>query len=322
MPTSFQPESFLILIVEDDQLTRMLLRQYLTHAGYQVAEATNGEECLELYQQVQPHLVLLDAMMPKMNGFDCCSKLLSLPGAVHSPVIMITGLDDTASVDWAFDAGATDYVTKPIHWPILRRRVRILLEKGFFYRELEQANHQLREMATTDKLTSLGNRRYFDDCLEREWKSAIRYRHELSLILCDVDRFKQYNDFYGHPAGDICLQKIAGMLSKAAKRATDVVARYGGEEFALLLPNTGSEGAMRVAHNLQAAIRMLAIPHAGSASHQVTVSQGIASIIPTPQERLSDLISFADRALYQAKTEGRDRIIVIDLTGAEPAPPA
>lgn len=315
MSIPFQHESFLILIVEDDQMTRVIMRQYLAHDGYRVAEATNGEECLELYEQLQPHLVLLDAMMPRMNGFDCCSKLRSLPGAAHCPIIMITGLEDTASVDWAFDAGATDYVTKPVHWPILRRRVRILLEKGYFYRELERANHQLREMAITDKLTGLGNRRYFDDCLEREWNSAMRNQSELSLILVDIDRFKQYNDIYGHPTGDICIQKIAEAFEKSAKRVTDVVARYGGEEFAAILPSTTLEGAVQVAQTLQAAVRVLAISHIGISTHHVTVSQGVASIIPAKGDRFVDLLNFADRALYQAKAEGRDRIVAVNALG-------
>ena len=308
---SIPSESFLILVVEDDRLSRQILCRSLRQEGYQVVEACNGEECLSAYMQAQPHLVLLDAMMPNMNGFECCSRLIKLPGADNIPVIMVTGLDDKASVDWAFDAGATDYVTKPIHWPILRRRVKNLLEKGYFYRELEQANQRLQVHAITDGLTGLVNRRYFDECLDREWKRSIRDQKSISLILCDVDYFKLYNDTYGHQAGDVCLKQVAKTLrEKAAKRATDIVARYGGEEFAAILPSTGLAGAQEVAKNLQDGIKDLAIPHTGAAGsyNHVTISQGIASTIADRNLLPSDLIKCADQALYYAKQNGRNAI--------------
>ncbi|ASC72120.1 diguanylate cyclase response regulator [Halomicronema hongdechloris C2206] len=304
----FQAESFLILLVEDDRLTRTMLRQALTQEGYRVIEASDGEECLSVYGRQQPNLVLLDAMMPTMNGFDCCAKLLTLPGAAQTPIIMITGLEDKASVDWAFDLGATDYVTKPIHWPILRRRVRNLLEKEYFYRELALVNQKLHQLAITDQLTNLANRRYFDDCFEREWRRSLRYQTSLSLILCDVDYFKAYNDIYGHQAGDACLQRVAQVLSHAAKRATDIVARYGGEEFAIILPDTRLDGAMGIAQAIRAELKILALPHPNSVSSHVTISQGVASTVPTRDIAAAVLIEGSDQALYQAKRNGRDAI--------------
>ena len=312
MSIPFQPESFLILVVEDDRLSREILCRALIAEGYRVVGACNGEECLSIYQQQHPNLVLLDAMMPTMNGFDCCSQLLALPNAAQTPVIMVTGLEDTASVDWAFDAGATDYVTKPIHWPILRRRVRNLLEKRHFYQQLEQANQQLQQQAIVDGLTGLANRRYFDECLQREWKRSIRDRINVSLILLDIDYFKAYNDTYGHPAGDRCLQRVAQTLQRSAKRATDIIARYGGEEFAMILPSTGLDGAIEVASMVQANIQALAIPHTGGlpAYGQVTISQGIASTIAHRDGQSSALIQWADKALYHAKHMGRNAIAV------------
>ncbi|MEM9809222.1 MAG: response regulator, partial [Cyanobacteria bacterium P01_D01_bin.56] len=140
---SISSEFFQILVVEDDRLSRQILCHFLIQQGHQVIEACDGEDCLKVCAEIRPDLVLLDAMMPNMNGFECCSRLLEIPGAENIPIIMVTGLEDESSVDWAFDVGATDYVTKPIHWPILRRRVKNLLEKASLYRELERVNQLL-----------------------------------------------------------------------------------------------------------------------------------------------------------------------------------
>ncbi|NET51532.1 MAG: PleD family two-component system response regulator [Merismopedia sp. SIO2A8] len=302
-------ESFRILVVEDDRLSRRILCRFLKRQGYQVIEACNGEEGLTSYAAMQPDLVLLDAMMPNMNGFECCSRLLKLPGAENTPIIMVTGLEDEASVDWAFDAGATDYVTKPIHWPILRRRVKNMLEKTYLYQELERVNQKLKEHVITDALTGLANRRHFDECLDREWKRSLRDESTLALILCDIDYFKAYNDTYGHQAGDLCLQQVAQALkTKAAKRATDIVARYGGEEFAAILPGTGLDGALEVADRLKNGVRELGIPHQGArGSHDhITISVGVASTVAERDILPSDLLNCADKALYHAKENGRN----------------
>ena len=308
---SIPAESFQILAVDDDRFSRQIMCRFLMKEGYQVIEASNGEDCLALYEEKRPDLVLLDAMMPNMNGFECCSRLLELPGTANLPIIMVTGLEDQASVDWAFDVGATDFVTKPIHWPILRRRVKNVLEKGYLYRELERVNQQLKQHAITDALTGLANRRYFDECLDREWKRSRRDRSPLSLIICDVDYFKAYNDTYGHQAGDQCLQSVAQVLqTKAAKRATDIVARYGGEEFAAILPSTSLEGAQQVAERLKNSVQELELPHEGTRrDHKiVTISVGVASTIAEPNIHAPDLLKWADEALYHAKEQGRNAV--------------
>ena len=138
--TEIQPGSYSILVADDDRFTRLMLQAALEEEGYQVVEACDGEECLKIYKRTQPDLVLMDAMMPEMDGFECCQQLLALPGSQHIPILMITGLDDRESVDRAFTVGATDYVTKPIHWPVLRQRVRLIIEKAQLYRDLEKAN--------------------------------------------------------------------------------------------------------------------------------------------------------------------------------------
>jgi diguanylate cyclase (GGDEF)-like protein len=326
----------LILIADDDQTMRLLLREAMEQEGYRVVEVCNGQECLDAYIVVKPDLVLLDAVMPIMDGFTCCQELLqiakkNLAAALASfescsafnnknnlismfwnrtPILMITGLDDADSVDRAFEAGASDFVTKPIHWTMLRRRVRRLLQQGQVYKQLEAANQALQLLANEDGLTGVANRRRFDQYLNSQWLELAQQRSPLSMILCDIDFFKLYNDKYGHLAGDACLQKVATVLKHAAQKNQDLVARYGGEEFAVILPHTHASGAVHVATVMQAGVRKLQIDHCQSTvSRYVTLSLGVATTIPSFDTSPSALIAAADQALYQAKAEGRNRII-------------
>lgn len=314
-----------ILVVDDDNLTRQLLRRVMEKEGYQVVEATNGEQGIEVYKRLKPHLVLLDALMPVMDGFTCCTKLQMLSsdssledkaladikssqGASPTPVLMITNLNDQESVDRAFEVGATDYVMKPIHLPVLRQKVRRIIEQTQLYQELKVANQELQRLAALDGLTGVANRRRFDEYLDDEWQRMIREKLPLSLILVDIDFFKKYNDTYGHQAGDACLRRVADALRFCAKRSVDLVARYGGEEFAVILPNTTTEGAFQVAEDIRAAINSLKITHAQSTvSEYVTLSLGIACTYPLPHISPAMLIAEADVALYQAKAAGRNR---------------
>ncbi len=311
--SSFQKQKDppLILIVDDDKSMRILMRQAMEKEGYQVAEVSDGEQCLFAYTRLHPAIVLLDAMMPVMDGFTCCMQLRALPGGESTPVLMITGLDDRESVDRAFEVGATDYVTKPIHWAVLRQRVRRLIQQSQLYQQLEAANQALQCLATSDSLTQVANRRRFDEYLDQEWRRMAREQALLSLILCDIDCFKSYNDTYGHQAGDDCLQQVARAISRHVKRPADLVARYGGEEFAVILPNTNAEGAVHVAEFIRSEVKALEIVHANSQpSGYVTLSLGVASTIPCHELSCATLITVTDKALYQAKAEGRDRVIL------------
>lgn len=300
----------LILVVDDEKSMRILLSKAMEKAGYQVAEAKDGEECLAVYDRLQPDLILLDAMMPVMDGFTCCNQLQKLPRGDRIPVLMITGLDDQASVDRAFEVGATDYITKPINWAVLRQRVRRLLDQSQLYRQLEEANQGLQHLASSDSLTQIANRRRFDEYLDQEWRRMAREAAPLSLIMCDVDFFKRYNDTYGHQAGDACLQQVARAISCAVNRPADLAARYGGEEFAVILPNTEAEGAAQIAEAIRAEVKALEIAHTNSqVSNHLTLSLGVASTVPSPESSPAALIAAADWALYQSKAEGRDRVI-------------
>lgn len=176
---------------------------------------------------------------------------------------------------------------------------------------LWEANRQLERLASLDGLTQVANRRRFDEFLAQEWRRSLRDQQPLALILCDVDYFKPYNDYYGHQEGDACLQRIAQAMEQSVRRPADLVARYGGEEFAVVLPNTDSEGAITVAKSIQQTIQMLQLPHARSqVSPYITLSLGISSLVPQPENSIGRLISLADEALYEAKQRGRDRIVV------------
>src|ERR671932_1506748 len=289
----------LILVVDDDQGMRQLLRRVMEKDGYQVVEAANGEQGLEAYKRLKPNLVLLDALMPVMDGFACCTQLQMLSdeisldgngfgnaksfnGASRTPVLMITGLDDPESVDRAFAVGATDYVMKPIHFAVLRQRVRRLIHQSQLYQQLKLANRELKRLAALDGLTGVANRRRFDEYLDAEWNRMAREKQPLSLILCDIDFFKKYNDSYGHQAGDDCLRRVADALRFCARRSKDLVARYGGEEFAVILPNLKLADAAQIAEEMRSVVNALEIPHVqSSVSQHVTLSLGIACMHPT-----------------------------------------
>lgn len=309
--TSDQRVSPLVLVVDDDVFMRIQLRRAMEQEGYEVIEATNGEQGLEDYNRVHPDIVLLDAVMPIMDGFTFCTKLQSLTNGDRTPVLMITGLEDEESVAQAFAAGATDYVTKPIHWAVLRQRVKRLIQQSQLYRQLESANQVLQRLASVDGLTQLANRRCFDEHLYQEWQRMIREQGPLSLILCDIDFFKAYNDTYGHQAGDDCLHQIAKTISSCAKRPADLAARYGGEEFALILPTTASTGGVKVAQDIQHKVKALQLPHSSSqVSDCITLSLGIATVVPQVDSNPSTLVTVADKALYQAKAAGRNQYCV------------
>ncbi|CAD5965570.1 Phytochrome-like protein cph2 [Planktothrix tepida] len=333
--SKFEPTHPVILIVDDEKTLRLVLRRAMEREGYRLMEAATGEECLEICQQFRPDIILLDAMMPGIDGFSCCQELKHRLGENCPPILMITILEDQASVDLAFEVGATDYITKPIHWAVLRQRVRRILQSCWVMAELkhqiererlltaqleetnqklEQANQELQRLALIDGLTQISNRRCFDDYLQQEWKRLKREQLPLSLILCDLDFFKAYNDTYGHQAGDECLKAVAYILTECVYRPADLVARYGGEEFALILPNTTTEGALEVAQRVRKLVKEKMIIHQGSiVEPYLTLSLGITTVIPHPEASIEQLIATADKALYQAKVRGRNRIEINDL---------
>lgn len=301
----------LILLIDDDNFTRMQIRRFLEREHYQVVEACNGQEGLAAFQQQRPNLVLLDVLMPQMDGLVCCKALQGLLGEQTVPVLMITGLDDAMSIEQVFAAGATDLITKPIHWTVLRQRVQGLLAHqagGVSAQPSAQKQHQ-----GLDHLTRLVTRNALEAEIAHQWQRNSQDQTHLSIILGDIDFFKSYNDSQGRERGNQCLQTIARVLMGTVCRPGSTVARYGGEEFAILLPQADVSEAVQIGESIRAAIKALNITHPNSLlGGAMTLSLGVSSARPhaIPDLLPETLITTADKALYEAKARGRDRYCV------------
>ena len=290
---------FTLLIVDDDKHNRLLLTE-LFEGEYKIIQAKNGLQALELARAHAPDLILLDVLMPEMDGMAVIRALKRDDATRHIPVIFITALDSAADEELGPDLGAVDYIAKPFHPPIARVRVRNHLQIVHQRRLLEQ-------IAALDGLTGIPNRRRFDEALAQEWSRCQRSGQPLSLIIADVDQFKQFNDTLGHAAGDRVLQEVAAALHQCARRPGDLAARYGGEEFVLLLPETGAQEAQMLAEELRAKLEARGLTHPASpVGASVTLSIGGASTTPMQAEADPAFFPLADAALYQAKASGRN----------------
>lgn len=315
-----------ILLVDDDPSMIQVMGRLLSGLGA-VRFATTGQAALEQMRDATPDLVLLDAEMPCMSGYQVCEAMQRDPGLRDVPVIFVTAHSGLEYELKGLGVGAVDFIGKPISEPLLVARVRTQLR-------VKQLTDELKRIATIDALTEVANRRSFDDALGREWKRSQRSGEPLSLLLIDVDHFKRYNDHYGHPAGDACLRLVADALRRSLLRPGDSAARYGGEEFALLLPQTARAGAQQVAERVLSAVNACCIPHEQSTTApHVTVSIGVGSydddcdswVRPVDRPRLTeplrvsarDLVECADRALYRAKHAGRARAVCVGVEAAE-----
>lgn len=290
------------LLVVDDQPTNIQAIYQIFSGTYQVFMATSGEQALAFCKKSPPDLVLLDVVMPGMDGLQVCRTLKSQEDTQDIPVIFVTGgsREDEENACWA--AGGVDFINKPINPNTLRQRVRAHLT-------LKLQTDLLRNMALVDGLCGIANRRSFDERLVMEFNRARRECSEFSLALADVDFFKRYNDHYGHQRGDDCLRQVATALKGALTRPGDLVARYGGEEFACILPATDVNGADNIGRLLIQAVQALNIPHADSAvAPMVTISMGIVVCLPQPDWTPAALLAYADQLLYRAKKAGRSRI--------------
>lgn len=329
---SFMPSLHqeMILLVDDSTDNLRLLSTMLESQAYTVKKAINGKFALQALEVIEPDLILLDVNMPGMDGYEVCKILKAQQKYQSIPIIFISASDQLLNKVKAFEMGAIDYITKPFHLEEVLIRVEnqlnqkrlyqklqtqnILLkteidERLRFERKLTIANQQLELLASLDGLTGIANRRRFDEYISTEWKRCLRGEFPLSLILIDVDFFHHYNEAYGHLLGDDCLKQISTILQSLSQRATDLAARYGGEEFVIVLPHTPQEGAKKLAERIQSAIAAQKISHRrSSVSNYVTLSIGVATIIPDPNTEISEFIQLADEALFKAKRMGRDRI--------------
>lgn len=293
--------AFTLLVVDDEKQNRLLLTE-LFDGQYRIIQAKNGVQALEKARQHQPDLILLDVLMPEMDGMAVLHELKRDGSTRHIPVIFVTALDSAADEEKGLDLGAVDYISKPFHPPIVRARVRNHLQLVHQRRLLEQ-------LAALDGLTGIPNRRQFDTALEREWRRCRRNAQPLSLIIADVDFFKKYNDTLGHASGDRVLQEVAATLRQGVRRPADLVARYGGEEFVLLLPETCAANAQLLARNLLNLLQQKALPHpASDVGPHITLSMGGVTAIPAGDAPDPEFFQRADAALYAAKAQGRNRV--------------
>lgn len=334
MSSSFVQKEKPIIMVVDDQVTNLkLLSDMLEDNDYEVRQSINGFAALKSVDLSPPDLILLDIKMPDMNGYMLCQKLKENPKTKDIPIIFISASDESLDKVKAFSVGGCDYITKPLKLVEVLARIKNQLqikqlkqelqERNTYLetlvKQLEEANEKLEKIARIDALTEIGNRLYFNDCLEREWQRSLREKQPLGLILCDVDNFKLYNDTYGHLKGDRCLFAVAQGLKTAVLRGTDLVCRYGGEEFAIILPNTDNQGGEAICQRIIEQIQQLKIPHrastiasdiCGEQLPYVSISLGFASLIPSPSLTSDVLISISDSALYKAKETGKNRFCV------------
>ena len=287
------------LLVVDDQPANVQALYQTFAADHQVLMATHGAQALEVCLRQQPDLILLDVVMPGIDGHEVCRRLKADSATRDIPVIFVTAHSDEAAETLGLALGAVDFISKPINPAIVRARVKTHLT-------LKRQADQLRSWVYIDGLTGVCNRRHFDERLTTESARAAREGLPLSAVMIDIDHFKRYNDHYGHQAGDDTLRRVAAGLQSALKRPSDLLARYGGEEFVCLLPATPEAGALHVARALCSAVAGLGIAHAASTSApQVTISAGVGTTVAGADP--AALLGEADAQLYRAKSGGRNQ---------------
>lgn len=299
-----------ILVAEDHAATRRLLEKLLTKAGYEVTSTRNGREALERFRQSFHPIVLIDWIMPEVDGLALCEALRANPDQGYVYIIFLTARNSKDDLLEALQAGADDYLTKPFDRSELLARIKTGVRVLALERSLKEANEEIRMMSALDPLTGLYNRRYLNEHLEKEVKRSLRYGHALHIALCDIDHFKAVNDTYGHQVGDDVLSAFADLMKSSIRQKVDWVARYGGEEFILVFPETDAPGARTVSERLCEAIGRKQFEARGK-TLKLTASFGISGFHPDRHGRTvapDALLMEADRSLLKAKQEGRNRV--------------
>jgi diguanylate cyclase (GGDEF)-like protein len=295
-------KEFTILIVDDEKSNLDILGSILSPM-YNLLVTRSGTRALELANEHKPDLILLDVIMPEISGFDVIKELKECEDTNRIPVIFITGLTSTENEEKGFFLGAVDYITKPFNKSIVKARVNTHIKIVDQFRTIER-------IGLIDPLTKIANRRGVENRFDVEWGRAIRENRPISFLIMDIDKFKDYNDTYGHQQGDVALQTFAEVATDSLMRATDLVARWGGEEFVVLLPNTYIDGAVEIAERMRKNIEEVKIYNDAEVETRITVSIGANCIVPKLETSIDDFIEKADKALYKAKELGRNRVEV------------
>lgn len=314
-----------VLLVDDQTIIVEAVRRMLAEqSDIEFHYVTDPGTALATARQLQPTVILQDLVMPEVDGFTLIRDYRDDDALKHIPVIVLSAKEDPKLKAHSFAVGANDYVVKlPDRLELLARiryhssgyTSRLQRDEAFAFlrasqRNLADANIELQKLAALDSLTGIANRRRFDEVIRAEWQRGQRDKKPLSLVMCDIDCFKVYNDTFGHLAGDLCLKKAAAVLTEHLKRPADVVARFGGEEFAIVLPDTGPEGALLIANACREHVERLAIDNPQAPAGHVTMSLGVATVMPSKASSPEALIEMADKALYVAKNDGRNRVVV------------
>lgn len=321
-----------ILIVDDSPVAAIQLEHCLAKSGYEdLTTASDAKEALEILAEchdktqddtdgsaTQFDLILMDINMPDIDGIEATRIIKTDPCLRDIPVILVSASDEKTILEEGFNVGAIDYISKPVDLVELRARVAAAMRlkqemdrRKARERELEVLKNKFEMLSNLDGLTGIPNRRRFDVAYAAEWMRARRDREHISLLMIDIDFFKNYNDYYGHVQGDACLRMVAKAVAGALQRPADLAARYGGEEFVAMLPNTDETGARRIAEHIQSLVEEMGIEHrASNISSNVTVTVGGACASPNLRLGPDILLEAADKALYTAKRAGRNRILV------------
>lgn len=306
-----------IAVVDDTTANLLLVRKHVELLGHTAVTARDGTEAIAVFESERPDIILMDVVMPEMDGYEAARRIRTLEGGEHwTPIIFLTGMGAEDDLKSGIEAGGDDYLIKPVSPVVLGAKIQAMqrlhdMRKALVEttKKLDTANQELQRLSALDGLTGIPNRRRFDESVLIEWRRNARTASALSLAMIDVDSFKQFNDHYGHLAGDDCLRRIATALNQTLKRPGDMLARYGGEEFVAILPNTPLAGGMAIAEQLCETIRELALPHEYSGTEKfVTISIGVAATVPDYVATPGILIETADEMLYAAKRAGRNRV--------------
>lgn len=304
-----------ILIVEDDPVSQAMLKAALSKEGYSFDLARNGQEALDFYGQEFYPIIITDWLMPEMDGLELCQLIRGMNIDRYIYIIVLTGQDSKANMVQGLEAGADEYIVKPIHHAELRARLKNACRILNLESSLKASLEEIRELSTHDRLTGSYNRMFMDQQLAHEITRSTRYHHHLSVIMMDLDHFKSINDTYGHMAGDEVLRSCVQTLSASFRKGVDWIARYGGEEFVIVLPETDQPGAQIVAERMRQNIADTSVDFMGR-DINITASFGLVTLIPSttaPPRFLEQVLGVADSCLYRAKGGGRNQVVLAEM---------
>lgn len=310
------------VLLAEDSLTMMLTTsKIIKNSGHEVIPARDGKEALSLYHSENPNLVLLDIEMPKLTGFEVAEKIRADDTSKWIPIIFLTGFADDENLSKGIQSGGDDYLVKPVSQIVLNAKLNAMHRISEMQNklidlsnELSVTNDKLQNSVTTDPLTNAKNRLYLDECINNEWFRAMRNKSELSLLIVDVDNFKTVNDTNGHQAGDKCLIDMVKLFGSHLQRSSDVLCRYGGDEFVVVLPNTSGVDAFRIGEKIRLGVIKYNTESKMEIPVAISVSIGCAACIPDDSMTSDEFLTYADKALYKAKRNGRNCVVKADIS--------